>query len=375
MQAPGLMRKLAALALVSLGAAGPAQGQGNGPGHGVVFTTTNEASGNELVMYHRRPNGTLQEVASLPTGGDGTGMGLGSQGSVILARGGHLLYAVNAGSGTISVFLATNHGPALIQVVDAGGDMPISLTHSGRLLYVLNADGAAGGTDHINGFVIGPFGGLHPIANSERPLSAASTGPAQVGFSPDGASLVVTEKMTNKIDVYTVGQNGLAGQPNMQNSSGDEPFGFGFTGQGYLIVSEAFGGAPNASAVSSYSIGAGGTLATISASVPTGQTAACWIARTGSSAFAYSTNTGSASVSGFSVNQTTGAITPLTPGQPTAATGMSPIDAATVGNRFLYVLAEASGQINAFRVAQDGSLTSFQTVSGLPTSSVGLAAE
>src|SRR3954464_3375287 len=77
MQAPGLMRKLAALALVSLGATGPALGQSNpapAPGHGVVFTTTNAADGNELVMYHRRPNGTLQEVASLPTGGDGTGM-------------------------------------------------------------------------------------------------------------------------------------------------------------------------------------------------------------------------------------------------------------------------------------------------------------
>jgi 6-phosphogluconolactonase len=366
---------LTALTLSVTGLVASARAQGNGPGHGVVFTTTNEATGNDLVMYHRRPNGTLEAMASLPTGGNGTGMGLGSQGAVILARGGHLLYTVNAGSGSISVFVATNHGPALVQVVDAGGDMPISLTQHGRLLYVLNADGAAGGTDHINGFVIGPFGGLHPIPNSELPLSAASTAPAQVGFSPDGSELVVTEKMTNKIDVYLVGPHGVAGQPLVQDSAGVEPFGFGFTSQGYLIVSEAFNGAPNASAVSSYSIGAGGALTTISASVPTGQTAACWIARTANSRFAYSSNTGSNSESGFAVNHTTGALTALTPGAPTGTTGMSPVDSDIIGNQYLYVLAQQAGQINSFRIGQNGALTALQTVSGLPASSVGLAAE
>jgi 6-phosphogluconolactonase len=376
MEMHGLSRKLAALALAACGFAAPAFGQGNSTlGHGVVVTATNETDGNDLVVYRRAPNGTLTQWGTLPTGGNGTGVQPGNQGGIIFARGGHLAYVVNAGSGTISVFVATPAGPVLAQVVDAGGDMPISLTHSGRLLYVLNADGAAGGTDHINGFYLGRYGLLHPIPNSERPLSAAVTGPAQVAFSPDGSKLVVTEKMTNKIDVYLVGARGLAGQPSTQNSAGQTPFGFSFTGQGFLIVSEAFMGAPDASAVSSYSLGASGALTTISASVPTGETAACWIALTGNSGFAYSTNTGSNSISGFAVNQTTGALTPLTPGVPTATSGAAPIDADIVGNRLLYVLAHDSGQINSYRIGLDGSLTPLQTVSGLPTSANGLAAQ
>src|SRR4051812_42348693 len=55
MQAQGMTRALATLALAALGAVSPASGQQNAPGHGVVFTTTNAAAGNELVMYHRRP--------------------------------------------------------------------------------------------------------------------------------------------------------------------------------------------------------------------------------------------------------------------------------------------------------------------------------
>src|ERR1043165_4539482 len=239
--------------LAGLGAwLAPARAAPAQPAVGSVYTMSNEADGNRLVRFKRNASGTLTPAGSLPTGGDGTGAGLGSQGSLIFAFDDLVLYGVNAGSGTISVFLNTLFGPALIQVVDAGGDTPISVTQRGLVVYVLNADGAAGGTDHINGFRVGAWGTLHPIANSTRPLSAASTAPAQVGFSPDGRSLVVTEKMTNLIDVYPVDQHGLAGQPTTNPSSGEEPFGFSFTRQGFLVVSEAFNGAPNASAVSSY---------------------------------------------------------------------------------------------------------------------------
>ena len=72
-----------------------------------------------------------------------------------------------------------------------------------------------------------------------------------------------------------------------------------FTQQGALIVSEAFGGAALASAVSSYDLNGG--LSLVSASVPTGQTAACWIAVSKNGKFAYSTNAGSNSVSAYRV--------------------------------------------------------------------------
>ena len=106
--------------------------------------------------------------------------------------------------------------------------------------------------DQITGFQIDFRGLLQQLPGSTRPLSAANTNPAQVGFNTDGATLVVTEKNTNLIDTYVVGLNGYATGPNVQQSSGTEPFGFRFNNQGHLIVSEAFGGGP--SAVSSYKV-------------------------------------------------------------------------------------------------------------------------
>jgi hypothetical protein len=66
------------------------------------------------------------------------------------------------------------------------------------------------------------------------------------------------------------------------------------------VVSEAFGGAVDASATSSYRL-AGGTLTPVSTSVPTTETAACWAVVTRNGQYAYVTNAGSGTVSGYSV--------------------------------------------------------------------------
>jgi 6-phosphogluconolactonase (cycloisomerase 2 family) len=113
----------------------------------------------------------------------------------------------------------------------------------------------------------------------------------------------VTEKNTNLIDVFAVGNGGFTSAPVFNPSAGQTPFGFAFNQQGVLIVSEAFGGAVDASAVSSYTLGINGTLSLVSASVPTTETAACWVAVTNNGKFAFASNTGSASVTGYQVNQ------------------------------------------------------------------------
>jgi 6-phosphogluconolactonase (cycloisomerase 2 family) len=52
---------------------------------------------------------------------------------------------------------------------------------------------------------------------------------------------------------------------------------------------------------SSYEVGDDGSLARISASVGTKQAAACWVVVTPAGRFAYTTNTGSNTVSGFEI--------------------------------------------------------------------------
>ncbi len=172
-----------------------------------------------------------------------------------MSENGHWLFAVNAGSNEISAFAVWFHRLFFIDKVSSSGTRPVSLAVHDNLLYVLNAGAPA----NITGFRIG-YHGLSMIDGSTRPLSGAMVGPAEVQFSPDGRLLVVTEKMTNKIDTYTVGHDGAATGPMVQDSAGTTPFGFAFDGRGRLVVSEAFGAVPNASAVSSYTTSHDGNL-------------------------------------------------------------------------------------------------------------------
>ena len=175
----------------------------------------------------------------------------------------------------------------------------ISLSIHDRQVYVLNA----GGSGNVSGFTISPSGDLTSIAGSTQALSTGASGPAQVSFTPDGSSLVVTEKGTNIISTYAVDQNGVASNRVSTPSSGTTPFGFGFTRNGTLVVSEAFGGGANASAVSSYGADNDGTWDVISGSVATTETAACWIVVTNSGRYAYTTNAGSGTISGYAILQ------------------------------------------------------------------------
>jgi 6-phosphogluconolactonase len=185
---------------------------------------------------------------------------------------------------------------------------------------------------------------------------------------------VVTEKDTNLISTYAVdADTGLASGPNPQPSAGMTPFGFAFDRRGHLIVSEAFGGAADASAVSSYAVD-DGIIDAISASVATTETAACWIVVTKNGRFAYTTNTGSASISGYGIGRD-GSLTLLDADGVTGQTGPGPIDMALArSSRLLYSLNSGDGTISGFRVRANGSLTPIGGASGLPTFANGLAA-
>src|SRR5439155_13278167 len=128
-----------------------------------------------------------------------------------------------------------------------------------------------GGDGNIAGFRVAESGILEPLPNSSRPLSGAGAGPAQVAFTPDGEHLVVTEKNTNRIDVYDVRESGYAEGPTVSVSSGQTPFGFDFTSRGILVVSEAASGA-----ASSYAIEDDRTLA-VSRTIAEHQAAPCWV--------------------------------------------------------------------------------------------------
>ena len=343
-----------------------------GSGNKHVYTLSNQVSGNSVVVYNRAANGRLTYSASYATGGTGTGGGLGNQDAIIMAGDDNdedVLLAVNAGSNSISSFKIKNGGLILKSTVNSGGMRPVSIAQHNDVVFVLNA----GGTNNISGFRLKHNGKLEPIDNSTKPLSAASTGPAQVSFINDGKVLVITEKGTNKILTYTVNEWGIPGTMHSITSSSPTPFGFAAAANKNIFVSEAVGGAPGASVLSSYRISNNGNITLIKGSVGAGQSAACWVVITSNGKYAYTTNTASNNLTNFNVNTYTGGISVNT--AVAATTDMGPIDAALSNNsKYLYILNAGSHSIGVYAVANNGSLSLQQTISGVPVGATGLTA-
>lgn len=333
---------------------------------GAVVVASNAPDGNALLVFPRGRDGRLGAPSAVPTGGRGTGGGLGNQGGLIQA--GPFVLAVNAGSNDVSVFRRRGNSLELTDRQPSGGLQPISITAHGALVYVLNA----GGAGNIAGFLLRENGRLLPLAHSSRPLSGSGVGPAQIGFSPDGTRLVVTEKNANLVTTYAL-RGFLAGEPVSHPSAGQTPFGFAFDRRGDLLVSEASGGAPDGSALSSYRLGLRNDLRVIAPSVGTTETAACWVVVTPDGHFAYVTNNGSASVSGYRIGQG-GRLTLLNADGVTGRTGAGPIDLAFADAGMLYTLDSDAHGISGFERGADGGLTTVEVTAPLPVGANGMVA-
>ena len=354
--------KLAALAsaLVAFAVPAAASAAANDAGDGAVYTLTNSAGGNGVAAFSRAADGSLTLVATYATGGLGTGANLGSQGAVTLSDNGKHLFAVNAGSNSISEFAVRNDGLRLEDVFSSNGIRPISVTVHKNLLYALDA-----GSSAITGFKVDGNGRVESIEGSTQPLLGSN--PAQVAFSPNGSSLVVTEKGTSTIDTFAV----VGGRPQggvSTPSAGATPFGFAFDALGHAFVSEAAGSA------SSYAVDTSGARV-ITGAVPTYQGAPCWLVVSTDGRFAYTANAGGATISGFSIAGD-GALSLLDPSGATAVLGAGahPLDEAVSSDgRFLYVLVDGRHTVAGYRIGANGSLSPLGEVGSLPAGAVGLA--
>jgi 6-phosphogluconolactonase (cycloisomerase 2 family) len=335
-----------------------------------VYTMSNDPSGNAVLAFKQRPDARLVPWREFATGGSGTGGGLGNQGA--LAGDGDFLFVVNPGSDDVSVFRARRSGLELVDRTSSGGVRPVSITVDRDLVYVLNA-----GSDSIAGFTVGHSGRLDALPGSEQPLSGTGVDPAQIQFSQDGRTLIVTEKATNRLVTFSLNHAGIPTRRQLFASPGPTPFGFALGRARQVIVSEAAGGAANASSVTSYRIARDGALNVLDAAVPTHQSAACWVAITPDGRFAYVTNTGSDTLSAYRVHAN-GQLTLLQDDGVAARVGPgsgAPIDMSfSDQGELLHVLSSGEHTITTFRVAQFGQLTRVGEVSGLPVGTNGLIA-
>ncbi|HEY7259458.1 MAG TPA: beta-propeller fold lactonase family protein [Gaiellales bacterium] len=334
--------------------------------HGAVFVLSNATAGNRVIAFQRTDDGHLGPRHTFATGGAGTGAGLGSGGALTLSPDGRRLYAVNAGSDTVSVFRVSGAHLHRIQVVRSGGDLPISVAAGGGRVYVLNA----GATPSVVGFRV-TGSGIARIHGAWRHLAPGDKDPAQVGLNPAGNVLVVTNKTSSTIDTFHVGAGGVLGHAVSHASVGGTPFGFAFARTGALVVSDA--SIPPSSGATSYSVAAPGALTATSGALENHQQAACWVAITPNSRFAYTANTASGTVSAYRIDH--GAISLVGNGVAgDAGSGSKPADEAiTPSGGILYVLAGGTGRVEAFRIGPGGSLHHGGSAGSLPAGAVGLA--
>ena len=358
------------IGIIALGliptAYGVAQDQKDSDGGiGGVFVMTNSVERNEVLAFTRGADGTLQKAGHFATEGRGSGGNtdpLESQGSLTLSRDRSLLFAVNAGSGEISVFRIQGSKLSLVDKVSSGGSEPNAVAQQGNLVYVLNT----GASSNVVGFQLN-HGKLAQLPNSTRFLSTNTSGSASLAFSPDGRVLLVTERLTNSVDAFLVHPDGTLSPIVVDPSAGPGAFSVSFAPNGAALVSETGpAGVPNASAISSYEVLANGTLSAISASIPTLGSANCWNVVTPDGRFVYVSNAGTATISGFAIGAN-GALTPL----PGTVVGTNPSGATNLDitissdGKFLYTLNSGSGSIGIFAIHPDGTLTIIGQFAGI----------
>ena len=338
----------------------------NRGGH-FLYSESNEGGTNRIFVYQINHDGTLSLQGSTNSGGAGAGAGLGSQGALTLSGDHQWLFAVNAGSNSVSSFRVHDDGSlTLAHTESSEGKKPVSLSFHNDLLYVLNFD-----SDNIHGFRVGQEGTLTHIVGSTMPLSGTGVVPPQISFTPNGNFLMVTEKATNKISSFKVKNDGSVAPDMPTPSTGETPFGFNFGREDVMIVSNAAGGAAVAGSATSYRIGGNGIPHDVNGAVPDLQAAPCWVATTLFGRFAFVSNTGSNSVSSYYV----------APGgklflinKAAASTDNAPADIVVAANNFnVYELNVNSGTIGEFHRTLFGGLLSIGSVSGLPTPVTGLA--
>ena len=335
--------------------------RGGGADH-VVFVQTDNTAGNQIVAYDRSDSGALTLAATYDTQGLGGSLNgavvdrTASQGSLTYDADHALLYAVNAGSNTVSVFSVTGDQLSLRQVIDSGGTFPVSVTVHGDLVYVLNALNGAS----VSGYRVAGDK-LHRIEGSVRSLGLTiptdntqfTHTPGQIAISPDGAHLLVTTKATTgAVDVFAVTPNGRVSDAPVVNTfaAGTVPFAISFDSLGHAVVADA----GNNSVITS-TINPDGTLTQIDSDA-TSQAATCWIVRAGNRF--YVSNAGSATLTGFQ-GDGTGQLSVIG----NTATDAGTVDAAvSAQGDFVYVQAGAAGNVDGFRINNDGTLTAVGSV-------------
>ncbi|OAP57983.1 hypothetical protein AYL99_07073 [Fonsecaea erecta] len=278
------------------------KGHSQSAGARAIYFITNDAS-SSVAAVPVSPNGLLSEGSLTPTGGDGgvsingaTGNPLLpdpliSQSSVTIA--GNNIFAVNAGSNTLSMLSIDPQDPTKLTLIGAPVSLPgqfpntVAASASNRLVCV----GTTGVTNGVScsSFSekgLGPMDGLRSfdLVQTTPPMGPTNS-VSQVFFSEDESRLFATVKgnpainTTGFFSVFPVQGGGWHGKPSLSTTdTRSSPAGtavlFGsevIAGTSKVFVTDAsFGGAVISVDLTT------NTASTVAKQVIAGQSATCW---------------------------------------------------------------------------------------------------
>jgi 6-phosphogluconolactonase (cycloisomerase 2 family) len=261
---------------------------------------------------------------------------------------GKFLYAANNHANTVSAFSvdATTGALSSLGTPIPVGPSPndITMDPSGKFLFVANT-----GVNNVSAFTQDAVSGaLTPVANSPF---ATSQMPIHLTTDPGGNFLFVSNSFDTKVNMFAIDPTSGA---LTKTADGITTFGGSWveTDPGGQFVYAVNG---NSETVSEFRVDAvGSTLVNVERS--NGRMAPSAIAILGGQQavqrlphFLYAANNASSAVSAFSINATTGALSPL-PGSPFPGSGSPTSVSATPDGRFVYATDFTNSKVTAYAV-------------------------
>ncbi len=316
-----------------------------------VYTLTNPNGANAIAAYERNPEtGELAFRGSYLTGGRGTGAIIDSQSPLIVDPTGAFLIAVNSASNDISVMAIQADGALRLVAspVSSRGLDPVSLAIHNDLLYVANKGNGATPPSYA-GFFLNADGTLSRI----KRIIELNIGddPTQVLFNQEGNMLIGLQLGNRVVNCFRVKPTGrLRNVGQLANQTGPFAGVFNPANDTQLIVGDV-----RLPGAVSYTVSKQGDIQQISAIRNAPERAACWIIANRTGELYWVSNTGTHSLSLFSLDGN-GALN-LLGSHSTLNFGRLPFELALDReNRFLYELnVGGGGTIHALRLTGDAA--------------------
>ena len=261
---------------------------------------------------------------------------------------GKYLYAVNNGGTNVSMYTIDVTTGALTSngTVAASGTntQAVAVDPTGRFAYVVNA-GPVPGNGSVNAYSINGSGQLVSLGSA----IAAGTQPTLITIDPLGRFVYVNNTTTNDLSMYSINANGTLTSIGTQAQIGAGGVAADPSGR-FLYATTRAQGAP--AKVQAYSINADGTVTAGTAVNGSGTMGPVAVDPTGR--FVYALDINNSFIWAYTINQTTGALTAVN----APATGSGPTALAVdPQGKFVYTT-NSIGTISTFSIDQSsGAVT------------------